>query len=584
MCGILAVFCTQIPKDLKKIMSSGKLLESRGPDKYTSIVKSTGVYLFRRLAINDLSVLGDQPFVKGNKLLMCNGEIYNHKALEEEFSIKCESKSDCEVILHLYEKIGFAETVKRLDGIFAIVLVDGDKMFIARDRIGVRPLFYGVTSDNYLAVSSLPMSLQDFCLSIDEFPPGMSAMHDKKNDDQLFIVLGQDKMVIPDKRNYDGVECVRKALYAAVKKRLISDRPIGCFLSGGLDSSIVASILVELIGAENVRTYSIGMEGSTDLHYARIVADFLHTKHTEVRFTPEEGLAVIPEVIRQLGSYDITTVRASVGMYLLSKYVSQHTKDRVIFSGEGSDELFGGYLYFHAAPTPNDGERECLRLMNELHRYDVLRADRCISSNGLELREPFLDRAVVDLALSLPAEEKVPQKGYEKYILRQSFSGLLPEEILLRQKCAFSDGVSSVKRSWFQYIQDYAETKISNEIFNRKYPSKEAMYYRLVYEHFYANYDTETPYWMPKWCGASDPSARTLKICTETDVVSSIRLPASTAKLETQPASVLEPEQTIPDHHVPVLPVVFEEPVQQERDDDPLPDFLEAIDAELLVE
>lgn len=511
MCGITAVFCNTFPKKLQAIIASSNYLSNRGPDGSISIVKPNGIYIFHRLAINDLSSDGDQPMRSGEILLLCNGEIYNHEALKQEFGLNCTSKSDCEVILRLYEKIGFVDTVKKLYGVFSIVLVDGCKVYLARDRIGVRPLYFGYTEEKFLAVSSVPNVLLDFCPSVKFFPPGLSALYIKDSDQVDFDNLYSDEIFLSQSRLDDGTKQIRDILTEAVKTRLLSDRPIGCLLSGGLDSSIIASILVNFLGGKNVRTYSIGMEGSTDLHYARIVATYLGTEHHEVLFTPEEGFAVIPEVIKTLASYDITTIRASVGMYLISRYISQNSSDKVIFTGEGSDEVLEGYLYFHNAPTPEEGEKESLRLIKNLHLYDVLRADRCISSHGLEPRVPFLDRQFVDLTLSLSASQKAPCQGYEKYILRKAFEDCLPSEIIWRRKEGFSDGVSGTKKSWYNFIQDFIEPIIPDNLFNPNFPSKEAMYYKMIFDNLFSGYKLDLPYWMPKWSNQSDPSGRLIK-------------------------------------------------------------------------
>lgn len=523
MCGILAVLCDKLPIQLQKILSAGKYLSTRGPDSSLSIVKSNGVYIFHRLSINDTSSDGNQPMVSGNILMMCNGEIYNHLQLEEEYDLKCKSKSDCEVIIRLYEKIGFEETVKKLYGVFAIILVDGDTVYMARDRIGVRPLYFGLTEEKYLAVASVPNVLVDFCEIVTPFPPGLTAVHNKsaKYGDgkvQVMKYLYHDKIELSPTRLDDGTQALRDSLVNAVKIRLMSDRPMGCLLSGGLDSSLVTSILVKFLGGKNVRTYSIGMEGSTDLYYAKKVAQFLGTDHHEVLFTPEEGFAIIPEVIRDLGSYDITTIRASVGMYLIARYISQQSQDKVIFSGEGSDEVLEGYLYFHNAPTPKDGEEESLRLIRNLHLYDVLRADRCISVHGLEPRVPFLDRKFVDTTLQLSADQKKPQNGFEKYILRKAFEGYLPEEVLWRRKEGFSDGVSAVKKSWYHYIQEMVEPLIPDNLFNQNFPSKEAMYYKMIFDKIFPRYNLKIAYWMPKWTDSKDPSGRLIKAYDEKQI------------------------------------------------------------------
>ena len=457
--------------------------------------------------------------------MMCNGEIYNHLELEKEYELKCNSKSDCEVILRLYEKIGFEETIKKLYGVFAIVLVDGDKVYMARDRIGVRPLYFGITEEKCLAVASVPNALVEFCTMVTAFPPGMTAFHDKlvKLDGQKFSImkyLYHDRIELAPTRLEDGTQALHDTLVNAVKLRLMSDRPMGCLLSGGLDSSLVTSILVKFLGGKNVRTYSIGMEGSTDLFYARKVADALGTDHHEVLFTPEEGFAAIPAVIRALGSYDITTIRASVGMYLISKYISEKSQDKVIFSGEGSDEVLEGYLYFHNAPSPQDGEEESLRLIRNLHLYDVLRADRCISAHGLEARVPFLDRKFVNTTLALSADQKKPQHGFEKYILRKAFEGYLSDEVLWRRKEGFSDGVSSVKKSWYNHIQEMVDPLIPDYLFNPNFPSKEAMYYKMIFDNIFPTYSNfKIDYWMPKWSGnVKDPSGRLIKAFDQMEI------------------------------------------------------------------
>lgn len=519
MCGIFAVF-GNFRKEQQTIMKAGRNNSKRGPDNCSTIIKNNAMYMFHRLAINDVSNNGNQPMVSNDIIMMANAEIYNYKNLISTYNLESKSSSDCEVILRLYEQIGFSQMVRQLHGVYAIILTDKEskKIYFARDRIGVRPLYYGFSSDYQIfALCSTPDILTEFCTYIQPVIPGCSILVDisKPNPTWTFEKLDELELNLAINRISNPTSKIRETLEEAVKMRLMSDRPMGCLLSGGLDSSIIASILVKFLKGENVRTYSIGMEGSTDLEYARKVASFLGTKHHEVIFTYQEGLQAIPEVIKTLATYDITTIRASVGMYLLAKYIATKTTDKVIFSGEGSDEIFEGYLYFHNAPNENEAENDSLRLIKELHIYDVLRADRCISSNGLEPRVPFLDKNVVDLSLSLLASDKWPnnpeKKGCEKYLLRKAFEGYLPDEVLWRQKEAFSDGVSSKAKSWFQYIQEFVETKISNEMFNPKFPSKEAHYYKMVFDHYYPNYDLKIDYWLPRWSLVKDPSARLLK-------------------------------------------------------------------------
>jgi asparagine synthase (glutamine-hydrolysing) len=511
MCGIFAIFgkCSEKEKIIMKAMS----LSKRGPDSFKIISRKNGLYIFHRLAINDLSSKGEQPMTSGETVLLCNGEIYNYKELEKQYDLKCDSGSDCEVILRLYEKIGFPETIKVLYGVFSIILVDGDNVFISRDRIGVRPLFMALTHDNYVAVSSTMNPLDSDFHSVAPFPPGISICFKNTKPNPEIVCVNADKVSLSENRLTDIYTVIHNTLVDAVQKRLLTDRPIGCLLSGGLDSSIITAILCRLVGSEKIRTYSIGMKGSTDLAYARVVAGYLSTTHSEVVFTPEEGFNAIPEVIKAIGSYDITTVRASVGMWLISKYIKENSEDKVIFSGEGSDEIFGGYLYFHNAPSPKEAENECLNLVQKLHLYDVLRADRCISDNGLEPRVPFLDRKVVDTAFSLPAEYKVPVEGCEKYALRKAFTGYLPDAVLWRRKEGFSDGVSGTNKSWYSYIADMVEPLVSDK---GDFPSKEARYYKEIYDSIFPNMKNyPIPYWMPKWSNVSDPSGRLISAFTQ---------------------------------------------------------------------
>lgn len=510
MCGIFAAL--NVSDDQKEhVIEATKYLKKRGPDSARLVIsKNNDYYAFHRLSINDTSDAGMQPMTSDNILMMCNGEIYNYKELIHEYNLEVKSNSDCEVIIALYKKFGFVETVKKLYGVFAIILVDGDNVFLARDRFGVRPLYFGLMENNKLAFCSVPNVLEKISHNISHFEPGMSAVYEKNTD--LLRILYKDILSLPEKRIDLDLTTLRETLIEAVRKRLVSDRPIGCLLSGGLDSSIITAILCRLVGSENVRTYSVGMEGSTDLYYARKVSDFLKTKHTEILFTPEEGFTAIPEVIESLCTYDITTIRASVGMYLVSRYILKNTDDKVIFSGEGSDEVLQGYLYFHKAPNSEEGENESLRLMKQLHHYDVLRCDRSISVNGLEPRVPFLDKNFVDYTLSLKTSDKNPQNGYEKYILRKAFEGFLPEDVLWRRKEGFSDGVSSMKKPWYSHIAEKVEIIIPDHLFNKSFPSKEAMYYKMIFDNLFPTYSLKVDYWMPKWVESKDPSGRLVQV------------------------------------------------------------------------
>lgn len=315
-------------------------------------------------------------------------------------------------------------------------------------------------------------------------------------------------------------EEIYEYLYKAVSKRLMGEREVGCLLSGGLDSSLVTALACK-ISFKKIKTFSIGMEGSTDLKYARIAAKHLNTEHHEVVFTPNEGLNAISRVIYALESYDITTVRASVGMFLLSEYIRKNTDTTVILSGEGSDEICQGYIYFHKASTPEDSHKESCRLIDDLYMYDVLRSDRTTAAHGLEIRVPFLDSEFVNRYMKCPIGTKRPFDGCEKYLLRSAFDrdNLLPTEILWRPKEAFSDGVSSTTKSWYKIIQEHCETLVSDEqlsnakdIYTHNTPTtKESYWYRSIFEEYFPGRSDIIPYfWMPKWSNTTDPSARSL--------------------------------------------------------------------------
>jgi asparagine synthase (glutamine-hydrolysing) len=527
MCGILAIIDKNCNEE--NIIRSNRVLKNRGPDSGNIIFEKGVRMLFRRLAIMDVNSTANQPFVNQKSKLICNGEIYNYKKLCETYSIQCKTNSDCEVIIHLADKIGFPETVLELDGVFATVYYTKTRVYFARDYVGVRPLFYGKTNTGGVAFGSTAMSLQNFCSEIVELEPGWGyydtqtrilyhepykyeSLKDKKTS-----ILGFNNIV---KQTEILNEHINTVLTNSVRKRLMGDRPMGCLLSGGLDSSLIVSILCRLIGPENVKTFSIGIEGSEDLKNARKVAEFLGTTHTEVNFTPDEGFSYLEDVIRDLETYDITTIRASIPMWMLSKYVKENTDIKILLSGEGADELFCGYLYFHYAPTPEDLSKESARLVENLHKYDVLRADRSVSSHGLELRVPFLDKELVKLMLSLKGEMKMPLEGIEKYLLRNSFKeNYLPESVLWRRKDGMSDGVSGSKKRWYEEIQERIEPMVSEEVYREVkdlFPSKEALYYKKIYDNIFTVYSPKIDYWLPKWvdCGG-DPSGRIMKVFTE---------------------------------------------------------------------
>lgn len=521
MCGIIVIKIDKDEDQLDLILKSFDFLTSRGPD-YTSLISNKNEIIgFKRLSIMDVSNKGNQPFVSGENKLVCNGEIYNYKSLINKHDISCQSGSDCESILHLYNKFGLEKTVGLLSGDFAFVIVTPTGVEFGRDRIGVRPLFYGFTNSGNIAFASLAKSLTKFCQEVKPVLPGWGSYNSRTKE----LVFNKYELVISEDITLNLFKTIERELVLSVKSRLMSDRPVACMLSGGLDSSLITSILCKLIGPDKVNTYSIGMEGSQDLKYAKKVAEFLGTNHTEVLFTPEAGFEAIPYIINDLESYDITTIRASVGMWLLSKYISENTKDIVILSGEGADELFCGYLYFHYAPSPEELNIESKRLVEDLHIYDVLRADRCVSSHGLELRVPFLDRKIVSMCLGMSGELKKPRNGVEKFILRKSFTNnYLPEEVLWRRKDGFSDGVSgNTGKKWYQQIQEFVDELITDEEFkqySQTFPNKEALYYKKVYDEIFPTYQPVYDYWLPKWVDhKGDPSGRELNVFNENLII-----------------------------------------------------------------
>lgn len=552
MCGIWALFGSD--ECLSVQCLSAMKIAHRGPDafRFENVNGFTNCcFGFHRLAIVD-QLYGMQPLrvKKFPYLWLCyNGEIYNYKQLQNHFGFEYQTLVDGEVILHLYSKHGIEQTAALLDGVFGFVLLDtaNRKVFLGRDSYGVRPLFKLLTDDGFLAICSEAKGLIDLKHSmtsspkIDPFPPGHYEVFDLKASGKVASVELMKFRNFKDEPHHvvcDSLEKLQEGLDRetvkrnirllfenAVRKRLMAHRRIGCLLSGGLDSSLVAATLIKLMKEKKVpyplQTFAIGMEDSPDLQAARKVANYIGSEHHEIIFDAEEGIQAVDEVIFTLETYDITTVRASVGMYLISKYIRKKTDSVVIFSGEGSDELTQGYIYFHKAPSPEEAAEDSERLLRELYLFDVLRADRTTAAHGLELRVPFLDHRFTAYYLSLPPEIRMPKNGVEKYLLREAFedSNLLPKDILWRPKEAFSDGLTSIKKSWFSILQDHIEQQVDDLTLEKsaeKFPfnspkTKEGYFYRQIFEKYYpGRADWLTHYWMPRWIRATDPSARTL--------------------------------------------------------------------------
>jgi asparagine synthase (glutamine-hydrolysing) len=597
---------------LKTLQENSVLSSHRGPDKSVFIKDDTRAWGFHRLSINGMEAAADQPFHLKNCRLICNGEIYNFRELIREFELESEYKSgsDCEIIIHLYRKIGMYETLRRLDGVFGLVLHDYENgvTYVARDPVGVRSLFIGVSRhdgefggeysdlacvslnpDHYaLCVASEMKSIHALCDTITQFPAGCymeyigedspdgsavfksyydyatihsgSPSMSKTNDVSMLECQLKQLQVdysYPTRSGEDGGEdgddeariCnqIRELFTKAVVKRLMSERPVGCLLSGGLDSSLVTAIVARELRKTSpdtvLNTYSIGLEGSVDLYWARRVAEYLGTCHHEVALKERDFLDAIHDTIYQTESYCTTTIRASVGNYLISKYIQAQTDDVVIYCGDMSDEIFGSYRGFLKAPNDADFKRENERMIRDVRFFDLLRSDKSISGAGLEARVPFADKAFLEYVMRIPARfKRFDDERMEKFLLRKAFQGggsmdendkaLLPDDVLWRRKEAFSDGVSCANggRTWVQMIKEYSDRVITDdEIDNKEHAlyslhnppyDKESFYYRRVFENIYGGRGETIPYyWRHPFCeGVLDPSARLLSFYVTDDV------------------------------------------------------------------
>ena len=613
MCGIFTLlnnvsFTSDI---VKQQFEKGK---GRGPEfsKLTNaMIKAT--FGFHRLAINGLNEESNQPFIIEDIALICNGEIYNYKELYELMGepSPAQTNSDCEVILHLYAKYGIEQTLQMLDGVFSFVLIDyrmnntDSKIYVARDPYGVRPLYvlhanhltydqhlsdmFGFASEMKMLTEfskqlneSIPKNTSLTCkghyprYTISQFEPGSYQEYEMKftasaswrfKEKVTYHKIGFHS-VIPLQQNYvnhinetdEQFSKIGQYLYSAVEKRCITtERPVACLLSGGLDSSLITALVCDYNqknGKPAPETYSIGLAESEDLKYAQIVADYLGTKHTAIIVTEQDFIDAIEPVIKCIESYDTTTVRASIGNWLLGKYIAANSDAKVIFNGDGSDELAGGYLYMKMAPDCIEFDKECRRLLKDIHMFDVLRSDKSISSHGLEPRTPFLDRTWTQFYMSINPTTRFDMSKCEKWLIRTAFSAkyylnedgkpLLPSNILWRKKEAFSDGVTSNKRSLFQIIQEhyekqFTETDLQQYLYVTQSPkmyeriakihvdmksagnhllpqTAEQFYYRKIFEKAYPGQGHIIPYfWMPKYVDATDASARTLAIYNDND-------------------------------------------------------------------
>ena len=519
MCSVMG-YCSDLPLPEQFDACFAETV-SRGPDMDRVIDTGKGVLAFHRLSIMGLTEEGMQPFLRDGSAVVCNGELYGFaemkRALEEK-GYAFQSDSDCEILLPLYFEYG-TEMFSMLDAEFALILFDGrtQEFLAARDPIGIRPLYYGYDARGVIVFASEPKNLVGLCKEILPFPPG----HYWKNG-RFFPycdIAAVDTVVHDDLDAACGH--IREKLTAGVKKRLMADAKVGFLLSGGLDSSLVCAIAAKE-SETPIRTFAIGMDtDAIDLKYARQVADFIGSDHTEIIMTKQDVLDNLETVIRLLGTFDITTIRASMGMYLLCKAIHEQTDIRVLLTGEISDELFG-YKYTDFAPSAEAFQLEAQKRIRELHMYDVLRADRCISVNSLEARVPFGDLDFVRYVMALDPEMKLNTYGKGKYLLRRAFEGrqLLPDSILWREKAAFSDAVG---HSMVDDLKEYAEGYYTDAAFEAKRTqyahaqpfTKESLLYREIFEKYYPGQSRMiADFWMPNrdWegCNVNDPSARVL--------------------------------------------------------------------------
>ncbi len=506
MCGIVCAF------DLKedshslraKILKMSKSIRHRGPDWSGIYDNKNAIMGHERLAIVD-PTSGNQPLYSSDKryVLAANGEIYNHKELRQKLknNYQFQTKSDCEIILALYQSKG-VEFIDEMNGIFGFALYDSikDEFFVARDHMGIIPLYIGWDQNGTFYVASELKALEGTCTKIELFPPG-HYFHSKKQD---FVKwYNRDWMSFDNvKDNKTEIQELHDSLSNAVERQLMSDVPYGVLLSGGLDSSIT-SALAKILAKKRINyddpkstllaqlhSFSVGLEGSPDLIAARKVADHIGTVHHEVKFTIQEGLDAIKDVIYHLETYDVTTVRASTPMYLMARSIKS-LGIKMVLSGEGADELFGGYLYFHKAPSPKDFHEETVRKLEKLHQYDCLRANKSLAAWGIEGRVPFLDKEFIDVSMRMNPKDKMINKiKMEKWVLRKAFEKYLPKSVAWRQKEQFSDGVGY---SWIDTLKKLVDQKVSDEQMQNahfRFPiqtpqNKEEFYYRNIFEeHF----------------------------------------------------------------------------------------------------
>ena len=506
MCGIVCAFdLKQKVEELRpQVLEMSKKVRHRGPDWSGIYSHNNAILAHERLAIVD-PASGKQPLFSEDKklILAANGEIYNHRALRKQFEGKYnfQTESDCEVILALYKEKG-VDFIDEMNGIFgfAIYDVEKDEYFVARDHMGIIPLYMGWDANGTFYVASELKALEGVCTKIELFPPGHYLL---SRDGEMKRWYHRDWMDYEAvKENLTSIDEIHDALEAAVHRQLMSDVPYGVLLSGGLDSSVTSAIAKKYAAKRvesddtqaawwpQLHSFSVGLEGSPDLAAARLVADHIGTVHHEIKFTIQEGLDAIKDVIYNLETYDITTIRASTPMYLMARVIKS-MGIKMVLSGEGADELFGGYLYFHKAPNAKEFHEETVRKLNKLHMYDCLRANKSLAAWGIEGRVPFLDKEFMDVAMRInPDDKMINGERMEKWVVRKAFENYLPKSVVWRQKEQFSDGVGY---SWIDTLKEVVAKEISDEQLENahyRFPiqtpqNKEEFYYRSIFEaHF----------------------------------------------------------------------------------------------------
>lgn len=559
MCGIFA-FLTKKEEKTSLVISKENLydsfmkMKSRGPDR-SSFIELTNYNTclgFHRLAIMDVTCKGDQPFTYEDETkqiyLLCNGEIYNFTNLAKEHEIELHTGSDCEVLLPLYLKIGLDAMIKKLTGEFSFCICEINKitsevkLYIGRDQAGTRMLYIAGDKKQVVICSELKSSpFLEAGLGVMQFPP-RHYLEISSLDENLFDLNSKKLTQWLDLKNIpitvsemsDALVLVKNKLVNAIRTMTMGHRKFCCLLSGGLDSSLVASILAEYCKEHDIvlHTFSIGLtSGSTDKPFAEMVARHIGSIHRHVEITEEYALKTFEKIPQIIESIDITTNRASTFQYMILDWISKNTDFKVCFCGDGSDELFTSYKYFKNSPSSLDLHNEGIRLMEDIHMYDGLRAGMCATACGLEIRFPFLHKELIELVLTIDPSLRMPLNGIEKYILRQAFADTLylPTEVLWRSKEALSDGVSELVKSWFEMIRDYVEEKVSDEDFENKKNeyehmpifTKESLFIRQRFIESFGN-STNTQkvipyYWLPKWSQQKegtilDPSARVLQV------------------------------------------------------------------------